>query len=60
MREEAVWLVRVGLVQDARYVGGRHFEISCHGAPLMLVDNSLEQLVIALHSAKGRNDVPCV
>lgn len=59
MREEAPRLVREGLVQEARYVGDRYFEISCHGAPLMLVDNSLEQLVIVLYSTR-ENDIPCV
>ncbi|MFL0338274.1 hypothetical protein [Stenotrophomonas maltophilia] len=59
MREEAVRLVREGLVQDVRYAGERHFEVSCHGAPVMLVDNSLEQLVIVLY-ADMEIDVPCV
>ncbi|MDT3555516.1 hypothetical protein ROV95_05065 [Stenotrophomonas maltophilia group sp. msm1] len=59
MREDAVRLVREGLVQQARYAGERYFEVSCHGAPVMLVDNSLEQLVIVLYA--GREiDVPCV
>ncbi|MBN5021907.1 hypothetical protein JY437_12195 [Stenotrophomonas maltophilia] len=59
MREDAVRLVREGLVQHARYAGERYFEVSCHGAPVMLVDNSLEQLVIVLYA--GREiDVPCV
>jgi hypothetical protein len=59
MREEAVRLVREGLVQPARYAGERYFEVSCHGAPVMLVDNSLEQLVIVLY-ADSEIDVPCV
>ena len=59
MREDAVRLVREGLVQHARYAGERYFEVSCHGAPVTLVDNSLEQLVIVLYA--GREiDVPCV
>jgi hypothetical protein len=37
MREDAVRLVREGLVQHARYAGERYFEVSCHGAPVMLV-----------------------
>lgn len=41
MHEEAVRPVRGGLVLRARYAGGRYFEISCHGIPVMLVDNSL-------------------
>ncbi len=48
MHEEAVRLVRGGLVQHARYAGERYFEVSCDGKPVMLVDNSLEQLVIVL------------
>ncbi|HEL4807437.1 TPA: hypothetical protein UN084_002988 [Stenotrophomonas maltophilia] len=59
MREEAVRLVRGGLVLPARYAGERYFEVSCHGIPVMLVDNSLEQLVVALH-ADSEIDVPCV
>lgn len=59
MREEAVRLVREGVVQDAGYTRERYFEVSCHGAPLMLVDTSLELLVIVLYA--GREiDVPCV
>ncbi|WP_419965517.1 hypothetical protein [Stenotrophomonas geniculata] len=59
MREEAVRLVRESVVQDARYAGERYFEISCDGKPVMLVDNSLEQLVIVLYA--GREiDAPCV
>lgn len=59
MREEAVRLAREGLVQHARYAGERHFEVSSDGKPVMLVDNSLEQLVIVLYA--GREiDVPCV
>ncbi|WP_375068274.1 hypothetical protein AB9L18_18320 [Stenotrophomonas lactitubi] len=59
MHEEAVRLVRRGLVLPARYAGERYFEVSCHGIPLILVDNSLEQLVIVLYA--GREiDVPCV
>ncbi len=59
MREEAVRLVRGGLVQHARYAGDRYFEVSCDGIPVMLVDNSLEQLVIMLY-ADREIDVPCV
>lgn len=59
MRKETVRLVREGLVLHARYAGERYFEISCDGKPVMLVDNSLEQLVIVLYA--GREiDVPCV
>ncbi|MCU1180719.1 hypothetical protein [Stenotrophomonas muris] len=59
MREEAVRLAREGVVQDARYAGERYFEVSCDGKPVMLVDNSLEQLVIVLYA--GREiDAPCV
>lgn len=59
MREEAVRLAREGLVQHGRYAGERHFEVSCDGKPVMLVDNSLEQLVIVRYA--GREiDVPCV
>lgn len=59
MREEAVRLVREGLVQHARYAGDRYFEVSCDGIPVMLMDNSLEQLVIVLY-ADREIDVPCV
>ncbi|EKT4101605.1 MULTISPECIES: hypothetical protein [Gammaproteobacteria] len=59
MREEAVRLVHEGLVQDARYAGERYFEVSCNGAPVMMVDNSLEQLVIVLY-ADREIGVPCV
>ncbi len=59
MREEAVRLVHEGLVQDARYAGERYFEVSCHGAPVMLADNSLEVLVIVLFADRWI-DVPCV
>lgn len=59
MREEAARPVREGLVQDARYAGEKYFEVSCHGAPLMLVDNSLEQLVIVLY-ADREIDLPCI
>lgn len=59
MREEAVRLVREGLVLHARYAGERYFEVSCDGKPVMLVDNSLEQLVIVLLADRW-TDVPCV
>jgi hypothetical protein len=59
MREEAVRLVRRGLVQDTRYPGERYFEVGCYGEPVMLVDNSLEQLVIVLYAAR-KIDAPCV
>lgn len=59
MREEAVRLVHEGLVRHARYAGERYFEVSCHGAPVILVDNSLEQLVIVLYASR-EIDVPCV
>lgn len=58
MREDAVRLVREGVVQDARYTGERYFEVRCHGIPVILVDNSLRQLVVLY---AGREiDVPCV
>ncbi|WP_262088294.1 hypothetical protein ACSLC0_11220 [Stenotrophomonas muris] len=59
MREEAVRLVREGLAQHARYAGDRYFEVSCDSVPVMLVDNSLEQLVIVLY-ADREIDVLCV
>ncbi|HEL3824440.1 TPA: hypothetical protein UM684_002942 [Stenotrophomonas maltophilia] len=59
MREEAVRLVREGRVQHARYAGDRYFEVSCDGKPVMLADNSLEQLVIVLYADK-ETDVACV
>lgn len=59
IREEAVRLVREGLVLHARYAGERYFEVSCDGRPVMLADNSLEKLVIVLYAA-SETDVPCV
>lgn len=59
MHEEAVRLVREGLVLHARYAGERYFEVSCDGRPVMLVDNSLEQLVIVPFADRW-TDVPCV
>ncbi|WP_329922646.1 hypothetical protein [Stenotrophomonas geniculata] len=59
MREETVRLVRGGRVLDTRYPGERYFEVSCHGVPMMLVDNSSKQLVIVLY-ADREIDVPCV
>lgn len=59
MREDAVRLVRGGVVQGARYPGDRYFEVSCDGKPVMLVDNSLEGLVIVLFADRWI-DVPCV
>ncbi|TGW15167.1 hypothetical protein E4417_22240 [Stenotrophomonas maltophilia] len=59
MREEAVRLVSGGQVLDTRHLGERYFEVSCDGKPVMLVDNSLEQLVIVLY-AHAETDVPCV
>ncbi len=59
MREEAVRLVREGVVHDARYAGERYFEVSCDGKPVILLDNSLEQLVIVLYAGREIN-VPCV
>lgn len=58
MREDAVRLVRGGVVRDARYPGERYFEVSCHGKPVMLVDNSMERLVIVLFADRWI-DVPC-
>ncbi|MBH1364785.1 hypothetical protein I5T79_10870 [Stenotrophomonas maltophilia] len=59
MREEAARLVREGQVLDTRHLGERYFEVSCDGKPVMVVDNSLEQLVIVLY-ADREIDVPCV
>lgn len=59
MREEAVRLVSGGQVLDTRHLGERYFEVSCDGKPVMVVDNSLEQLVIVLY-ADREIDVPCV
>lgn len=59
MREEAARFVREGQVLDTRYPGERYFEVSCHGVPVMLVDNSLEQLVIVLYADRETN-FPCV
>ncbi len=58
MREDAVRLVRGGVVRGARYSGDRHFEISCHAKPVMPVDNSMERLVIVLFADRWI-DVPC-
>ena len=59
MREEAVRLVRGGVVQDTGYPRERYFEVSCDDTPVMLVDNSLEQLVIVLFADRW-TEVPCV
>ncbi|WP_313439344.1 hypothetical protein [Stenotrophomonas sp.] len=59
MREDAARLVRGGVVRGARHPGERYFEVSCEGKPVMLVDNSLEQLVIVLFADRWI-DVPCV
>lgn len=59
MREEAVRLVRGGVVQDAGYPRERYFEVSCDDTPVMLVDNSLEQLVIVMYAGR-ENDASCV
>lgn len=59
MREDAVRLVRGGVVRGARYPGDRNFEVSCDGKPVMLVDNSLEGLVIVLFADRWI-DVQCV
>ncbi|ENE2728930.1 TPA: hypothetical protein ACKP89_001128 [Stenotrophomonas maltophilia] len=59
MREEAVRLARGGVVQEARHPSDRYFVVICRGVPAMLVDNSLEQLLIVLYA--GRDiDAPCV
>lgn len=58
MREDAVRLVPGGVVLGARYIGERYFEVSCHGKPVMLVDNSMERLVIVLFADRWI-DVPC-
>jgi hypothetical protein len=59
MREEAVRLVCGGVVQDTGYPRERYFEVSCDDTPVMLVDNSLEQLVIVIYTDR-EIDVPCV
>ncbi|WP_340572484.1 hypothetical protein [Stenotrophomonas sp. G106K1] len=59
MRGEAVRLVRRDLVLHARYAGERYFEVSCDGKHVMLVDNSLEQLVVVLY-AGGDIEAPCL
>lgn len=58
MREDAVRLVRGGVVRDAWHPGKRYFVVSCHGTPVMLVDNSMEQLRIVLFADRWI-DVPC-
>ncbi|WP_416055765.1 hypothetical protein [Stenotrophomonas maltophilia] len=59
MREDAVRLVRGGVVRGGLQPEERYFEVSCDGKPVMLVDNSLEQLVIVLYADRWI-DVPCV
>jgi len=59
MREDAVRLVRGGVVQGALQPEERYFVVSCHGKPVMLVDNSMERLVIVLFADRWI-DVPCV
>ncbi|WP_223484520.1 hypothetical protein [Stenotrophomonas indicatrix] len=58
MRQDAERLVRGGVVQGARRPGERYFEVSCHGKPVMLVDNSMERLVMVLFADRWI-DVPC-
>lgn len=59
MREEAVRLVRGGVVQDAGYPRERHFEVSCDDTRVMLVDNPLKHLVIVMYAGR-ENDASCV
>jgi len=59
MREDAVRLVRGGVVQGALQPDERYFVVSCHGAPVLLVNNSMEQLVIVLLADRWI-DVPCI
>ncbi|PZS98389.1 hypothetical protein A7X83_20000 [Stenotrophomonas maltophilia] len=59
MREEALRLVSEDAALSAGRFGNSHFELSCHGEPTLLVDNSLEQLVIVLYAGK-EIDVPCI
>lgn len=58
MHEDAVRLVRGGVVRDVQHSGESYFEVSCHGKPVMLVDNSMERLVIVLFADRWI-DVPC-
>ncbi|MBB5530136.1 hypothetical protein GGD72_000898 [Stenotrophomonas maltophilia] len=58
MREEALRLVAEDAALGAGRFGNSYFELSCRGEPALLVDNSLEQLLIVLH-AGGEIDAPC-
>ncbi|HDS1037543.1 TPA: hypothetical protein QDZ42_000827 [Stenotrophomonas maltophilia] len=59
MREDAVRLVRGGVVRGALQPEERYFVVSCHGTPVVLVNNSMEQLRIVLLADRWI-DVPCV
>lgn len=59
MREDAVRLVRGGLVRGALQPEEWHFVLSCRGMPVMLLNNSMEQLRIVLLAGRWI-DVPCV
>lgn len=58
MREDALRLVAEDTALGARRFGNSYFELSCRGKPALLVDNSLEKLVIVLY-AGGEIDAPC-
>ncbi|CAO3301211.1 TPA: hypothetical protein QEL04_002756 [Stenotrophomonas maltophilia] len=58
MREEALRLVAEDAAPGAGRFENSYFELSCRGEPTLLVDNSLEQLVIVLY-AGGEIDAPC-
>ncbi len=52
MREEALRLVSEDAALSAGRFGNSHFELSYLGEPTLLVDNSLEQLVIVLYAGR--------
>ncbi|ENB4167577.1 hypothetical protein JY412_17490 [Stenotrophomonas maltophilia] len=58
MREEALRLVAEDAALDAGRFGNSYFELSCRGESALLLDNSLEQLLIVLY-AGGEIDAPC-
>ncbi len=58
MREDALRLIAEDTALGAGRFGNSYFELSCRGEPALLVDNSLEKLVIVLY-AGGEIDAPC-
>lgn len=58
MREEALRLIVEDAALGAGHFGDSYFELNCRDGPTLLVDNSLEQLVIVLYASR-QLEVPC-